>query len=146
MLKRGIFGTSSHLDVTTIFDGLEFQHTGLYPAGIPNTIWQIAQHMHLWVQLKVDMFDGREIELPEGHGFSNETFPPSEAFWEQFKLDYRSSILRIGELIETMDLTERYPIWGDLTALEIIGVMINHNSYHAAQVVAMRRVLGVWNR
>jgi len=144
MLKNGIRGTASHLDTVTVFDGLEYRFTGLYPTALPNTIWQVAQHMHLWVSLKVQLFEGREIILPEGHGFSVETFPPSEGFWEQFKLDYKAGILRIGELIETIDLAQRYPVWGNLTAAEIVEVMVNHNSYHAAQVVAMRRVLGVW--
>jgi uncharacterized damage-inducible protein DinB len=146
LLKRGIYGTASHLNTTEIFEGLEFRFTGLYASPIPNTIWQIAEHMHLWVRLKVDMFEGRSIVMPEGHGFGLQEAPESEEAWENFKKDYKASIDRIGELIETLDLEKRYPEWSNLTAAEVIGVMINHNSYHAAQVVAMRRVLGVWGK
>ena len=146
MLKRGVRGKSAHLDPTAVLDGLDYRFTGLYPTAIPNTIWQIAQHIHLWVYLKVELFEGREIVMPEGHGFSTETFPPSEEAWEKFKLDFKAAIIRIEELTDSLDLVKKYPIWNDYTAAEMIEVMITHNSYHAAQIVAMRRVLGVWNR
>lgn len=146
ILKQGVRGNKSHLDITTVFDGLDYRFVGLYPTAIPNNIWQIAEHMLLWVDLKVKLFKGEAIFLPDGHGFSTSSRPGSEAAWEQFKLDYRSAILQIESMIDTLDLAKRYPAWNDLTAAEIIEMMCNHNSYHAAQVVAMRRLLGVWPR
>ncbi len=146
LLKRGIRATHAHIDTTTVLDGLEFRFVGLYASPIPNTIWQVAEHMHLWVRLKIDLFEGMQIVFPEGHGFGPLDAPPSENAWEQFKLDFKADISRIEELVDTIDLQKRYPIWDNLTAAEIISMMHNHNSYHAAQIVAMRRVLGVWNR
>ncbi len=146
LLKRGIRATSSHIDPSTVLDGLEFRFVGLYALPIPNTIWQVAEHMQLWIKLKVDLFEGRPIAFPEGHGFGLSEAPASEQAWEQFKFDFKAALSRIEELVETIDLTKRYPVWDDLSAAEIVGMMHNHNSYHAAQIVAMRRVLGVWNR
>ena len=146
LLKRGIIGANSHPDVSTVFDGLEYPFTGIYASPIPNTIWQIAEHMHLWVKLKVDLFEGLQIIMPDGHGFGTMTVAKSAVEWNDFKLRHKASIARIYEMVDTIDLTRRYPVWGNLSAAEIIGVMINHNSYHSAQIIAMRRVLGVWNR
>ncbi len=145
-LKRGIRATSSHLDTTTVLDGLDFRFVGLYASPIPNTIWQIAEHMHLWVTLKVDMFDGKKIKMPEGHGFGTDAAPASEKKWEQFKVEFKAALIRMEEMVETMDLEKRYPEWDNLPFAEIVGIMHSHNSYHAAQIVAMRRVLGVWSR
>jgi len=146
LLKRGIRATGSHIDTTTVLDGLEYRFTGIYASPIPNTIWQVAEHMHLWVRLKVDLFEGKEIVFPEGHGFGTVEAPPSVEFWEQFKLDFIAAQVRVEEMIWTMDLQKRYPVWNNLTFAEIVGIMHNHNSYHTAQIVAMRRILGVWSR
>ena len=146
LLKRGIRGTSSHLDVTTVFDNLDFRFTGLYASPIPNTIWQVAEHMYIWIKLKVDLFEGKPIVFPEGHGFGTTEAPASQDAWENFKVDYTSALIRMEEMVDTMDLQKQYPEWNNLTFAEIIGVMHNHNSYHAAQIVAMRRILGVWTR
>ena len=145
-LKRGVRGSESHVDPAAVLDGLEYRFAGLFPTAIPNTIWQIAEHMHLWVRFKVEMFEGKHIVHPEGHGFGDDIAPASEEAWEAFKVEYKTAILRIEKLVETLDLEKHWPDWSNLTTMEIVVMMSNHNSYHSAQIVAMRRVLGVWNR
>lgn len=145
ILKRGIRGESAHLDPSTVLEGLSFDDARRTPPFVDMTIWHVALHMHFWVSLKVDLFEGKTIEMPGDHHFPPLAQDASVADWERLQHEFKTAISRIGELLETIDLNRRYPVWENLTAAEIVQMMVNHNSYHAAQVVGMRRQLGAWN-
>jgi uncharacterized damage-inducible protein DinB len=144
LLQHGIHGISAHPDVAEILDGVDFHTAGRALEPWSQSIWQVAWHMDAWARLKLDLFEDRQITWPQDNCFPPDSSPASPAVWEKFKSDFKELFVRMDGHIKGMDLTRRFKEWEGKSAAEMIGVMINHNSYHAAQVVALRRSLGVW--
>ena len=144
LLQSGIHGTSAHPDVAGILDGVDFKSAGMLLQPWSQSIWQVASHMDIWARLKLELFEGRPIEWPEGNGFPADPKPASPEAWDKFKADFKGLFARMEEHLRQMDLTRRFQEWDGRTAAEMLGVMINHNSYHAAQIIAMRKMMGIW--
>ena len=144
MLQQGVRGNSAHPDPLAIFDGVTWEMAGRTTTIYAHTIWQIAHHMHYWAQLKIILFQGGAVVLPSDDHFPSDPAPATPEIWEAFIHKYQDNLRTMETLLEVIELERRYPIWNDLTAAEMVMMMINHNSYHTAQIVAMRRALGIW--
>lgn len=131
-------------DPVDVFAGVDFATAGKRTTGYAFTIYELAVHMHHWAWLKTELFEGRDIVYPEDHHFPTESAPKSEKAWDVLKEEYRENILKITGHAASIDLTKRYPAWENKTVAEMLMTMINHNSYHAAQVVGIRKGLGKW--
>jgi len=144
LLQQGIHGLSAHPDVAEILDGVDFAAAGRVLEPWSQSLWQVAYHMDAWARLKLDLFEGKPITWPQDNCFPSSPSPASPEAWDKFKADFKGLFVRMDEHIKGMDLTCRFKEWDSKTAAEMIGVMINHNSYHAAQIVAMRKMMGMW--
>ena len=72
--------------------------------------------------------------------------PPSQAAWgksiQQFRRDAKAVQLLVAD--PKTDLFARIP-WGDgQTILREALLVADHNAYHIAQLVDLRRLLGAW--
>jgi uncharacterized damage-inducible protein DinB len=144
IIQTGLCGSNAMPDPADIFEGVDFASAGKRVTGYAFTLYELAVHMHHWAWLKAELFEGREIAYPEDHYFPAETAPKSAKAWEAIKEEYRENILKISGIATQIDLTRRFPAWENKTAAEMLMTMINHNSYHASQVVGIRRGLGKW--
>jgi uncharacterized damage-inducible protein DinB len=126
-------------------DGVDFETAGRRIRTMPHTIWQIAHHMHHWARLKVDLIEGRSILMPADNFYPEKSSPPAPDTWEVFKGNFKGMLIRMVNLVETIDLETRYPAWDNQTAFELIFSLIRHNFYHMAQIIFLRRLLGAWN-
>jgi len=82
---------------------------------------------------------------PEGY-WPKSPAPPSAAAWDDSVASFKREREKFKELTRhTKDLLAKVPTGKDNhTYLRAILLVIDHNSYHLGQLVAVRRALGVW--
>jgi len=145
-LNKGLHGVFSHPDPTTVLDDVDWETAGKRVSGMPHTLWQIARHIEAWAWAGIRKLQGAEFSdsrLGENY-FPAEDAPPSREEWETYKLALKQLPEELAKVAGEINPAQRFPEWYDITAAQVVMVVLTHTSYHTAQIVALRRLLGVW--
>lgn len=121
---------------------------GAKPAGFPHSAWMILEHLRLAQRDILEFSRNRKHASPKWpEGYWPETqAPPTAVAWSKSVEQFRSDLNEMKELVKDpkTDLFRKIP-WGDgQTVLREALLVADHNSYHIAQLVDVRRLLGVW--
>jgi hypothetical protein len=142
-------GGGAHAKFDEVVKNVPENLRGLKPQGLPHSAWMLLEHMRLaqWdilefsINPKYQSRDWPEDYWPEREG------PPSTAAWDKSVQQFRKDLKAMQDLVENpkTDLYARIP-WGDgQTILREALLAADHNAYHLAQIVDLRRLLGVWD-
>ena len=72
--------------------------------------------------------------------------PPSADAWEKSVAAVQAGTVEMIAMVETDDLTATLPWSKGHTLLREALLLADHNAYHAAEIILLRRLLGCWNR
>src|SRR5215469_2748121 len=141
-------GGHAHANFADAVQGLTPKLRGTRPAGFPHSAWMILEHLRL-AQADILEFSRNQKhespKWPEGYWPKTEAPPNAEA-WSQSVDQFQSDLNAMKELVKNpkTDLFARIT-WGDgHTILREALLVADHNSYHVAQLVDVRRLLGAW--
>ena len=141
-------GASAHADFDSAVSGFPVKLAGKQPAGAPHTAWQVLEHMRIaqWDILEFSR-NRRHVspDWPKGFWPVREA-PPSPAAWNTSIKRFRQDLKTMETLVANpkTDLHARIP-WGEgQTILREALLVADHNAYHLAQLVDIRRLLGAW--
>ena len=145
---RGVRGTWSHPDPVEVMDAVDSDAAGKRVEGMPHTIWQISRHMLQWGWMMVNKLKGNPIASwdAETNLFPEEDAPPSPDAWRANQMAMHELVAEAANLLKDVDPEVRFPKWDNISAADMLVILIGHNAYHTAQIVAMRRLLGVWEK
>jgi len=119
-------------------------------AGLPYSAWQLVEHIRIAQQDIVEFSDSKHGKYkpkkwPDAY-WPKESAPSSEGAWERSiaaikrDRDAMVALIRDGK----NDLAAPFP-WGDGQNLIREAILIvDHNSYHIGELLALRRLLGIW--
>lgn len=125
-------------------------HLRAEKAGLPYSAWQLLEHIRI-AQNDIVRFSTnsegsyREMSFPSDYWPRSAT-PPSAHAWDQSVASVISDRDFMVQLIgdRRQDLTAAFP-WGDgQNLLHEAILVIDHNAYHTGELVALRRLLGIW--
>ncbi len=141
-------GGAAHAKFEDVVKGLPAKLRGAKPAQFPHTPWMLLEHLRLaqWDILEFSR-NPRHVspDWPAGYWPKTET-PPNAAAWNKSVQQFRGDLQALQKLIANpkTDLFARIP-WGDgQTILREALLVADHNAYHLAQLVDLRRLLGAW--
>jgi hypothetical protein len=141
-------GGSAHARVEEAIAGIPAKLRGQKPAGLPHSPWMLLEHLRI-AQSDILQFScnrkHKSPEWPKGYWPRSEV-PPSAAAWNTSVRKFRQELKTMQNLVANpkTDLYARIP-WGDgQTILREALLLADHNAYHVAQLVNVRRVLGIW--
>jgi len=141
-------GGGAHAKFDDVIEDLPPNLRGTRPDKFPHTAWMLLEHLRL-AQRDILEFsrNSKHVspEWPKGYWPQTEA-PPSDAAWsksiQQFRRDLKAMQLLVAD--PKTDLFAPIP-WGDgQTILREALLVADHNSYHLAQLVDLRRLLGAW--
>jgi DinB family protein len=141
-------GGGAHAKFDDVIEDLPPNLRGTKPDRFPHTAWMLLEHLRLaqWDILEFSR-NARHVspEWPKGYWPPTEA-PSSDAAWgksiQQFRRDLKAMQLLVAD--PKTDLFGRIP-WGDgQTILREALLLADHNAYHLAQLVDLRRLLGAW--
>jgi Mn-containing catalase len=114
----------------------------------PHTAWMLLEHMRI-AQHDILEFSRnpkhKSPEWPDGYWPKTDA-PPTPAAWTKSIAAFRKDLKALETLV-TNPKTDLYaPLpWGDgQTVLREALLVADHNAYHVAQIVTLRRLLGAW--
>jgi len=129
--------------VLGVLQGVHADTASVQPIEDAHSIWEIVLHMTAWVNGVTDRLNGKEICI---EGAKDWPKPGStEAEWhltvDLLKAAYRDLVERVGKLTEG-ELAATAPT-GKFTRYTLILGVIQHNLFHAGQIMLMRKALGL---
>ncbi len=121
---------------------------GAYANGLPHTAWQLLEHLRVaqWDILEFSR-NPKHVspDFPAGYWPSTPA-PQDDDAWKKsirsFRRDQRAMMRLVSN--NRLDVHAPFP-WGDgQTLLREALLLADHNAYHLAQLVDLRRALGIW--
>jgi uncharacterized damage-inducible protein DinB len=146
-LIAGLRGGNAHAKLEEVVKNFPAEKRG-EKAGLPYSAWQLLEHIRI-AQHDIVSFSGnqdgkyKELTFPDDY-WPKAHVPPSAKAWDEAVSAVHADREKMVHLLETGGLTEPFP-WGNGQSLlhEAI-TLIDHNSYHTGELLALRRLLGIW--
>ena len=147
-LKELITKGNAHPPLWRAVDNIPELLRGVVPEELPYSIWQLVEH------IRIAQWDILEFSRNPKH--VSPKWP--EAYWPEERKpstdeDWHNSIEQIrghqAEFIalledESADLYKPFPHGNGQNLLREALVIADHNSYHTAEIIMIRRLLGNW--
>lgn len=147
-LEYLISGGGAHAKFDQVIKDFPAKIRGTRPKGFPHSAWMLLEHMRIaqWDILEFSRdASHKSPKWPEGY-WPKSAEPSSAAAWtksiEQFRADQKAMLDLVAD--PKTELFAKIP-WGDgQTILREALLVADHNAYHLAQIVDVRRLLGAW--
>jgi hypothetical protein len=149
-LVKFIHGGQAFAPLKAVLEKIPFKITGIVPDHLPYSIWQQVEHLRM---SQFDILDFSRNPDYKGMNWPADYWPKDPAPIEEETL--AKSIKQIFAdqeefiaLLEAKDC-DLYTsfAWGDGQNLLREAMLIaNHNGYHSAEIVLLRRLLGAWKK
>jgi uncharacterized damage-inducible protein DinB len=146
-LRKLLDWEDAHVSFDTVVEGIAPTLRGVVPEGLPYSVWQLLEHLRL-TQRDILEFcrNPAYVEPSPEEYWPRSTSPSSDAAWKASIKGFRDDRAELQKLAAdaTVDLHARIPHGTGQTYLRELLLVADHNAYHVAQVVAVRRCLGIW--
>jgi hypothetical protein len=141
-------GGGAHATFDQAIAGLPPKLRGRKPSGFPHTPWMLLEHMRIaqWDILEFSRNKKHKSPAWPGGYWPKTEAPPGAAAWNKSIRGFRKDLKTMQQLVKNpkTDLFARIP-WGDgQTILREALLVADHNAYHVAQLVDVRRLVGAW--
>lgn len=145
-LKKLLKGGTAHIGIKDATAGIPFNLLGERPHHLPYSIWQLVEHIRIaqWDMLEFSKNSSHKSPKWPDQYWPEETAPKDENTWnatlQQIDEDLKAFIM----LMQTRDLYEIIPNANGQSILREALQIADHNAYHIAEIVVIRRLLGIW--
>ena len=141
-------GGQAHATFEDAVKDLPAKLRGTKPDNFPHSPWMLLEHLRIAHHDILEFSRNENHESPnwpEGYWPKNPE-PPSADAWTKSINQFKSDMKAMQDLVNNSktDLFAKIP-WGDgQTILREALLVADHNAYHIAQLVDVRRLLGAW--
>lgn len=147
-LARMLDWQDAHAHFDAAVEGMPWTMQGVRPAGLPYSAWELLEHLRFtqWDILEFCRNPGyQEPSWPDDYWPASPT-PPDADSWAESVEAFRANRESLQELAadRSIDLFAPIPHGNGQTYLRELLLVADHNAYHVGQIVAVRKLLGVW--
>jgi hypothetical protein len=147
-LKGSLLGSHARITLEKALKGLKPTSRGKVPEGMPYSIWQLVEHIRIaqWDMLSFSYDPSHQSpEWPDGY-WIKDTAPASEKAWTDSLHQIKQDSEAFVRLLERpgADLFVAFAHGQGQSLLREALQIIDHNSYHTGEIVALRRIMGDW--
>ncbi len=147
-LEGLVRGEGAHVSVDGALEGLPEALRGRVPDGLAHSAWQLLEHLRIaqedLLQYALDP-EWTSPSWPDGY-WPADPQPASDAAWQDsvraFERDRELALSLVRDA--ERDLTAPLAHTPGHTLLRQLLLVADHNAYHGAQLVDVRRALGAW--
>lgn len=145
-LVKLLQGGGAHATLKKALAGLPADLRGAKVDHLPYTIWQLLEHIRIaqWDMLEFSK-DGahQSPKWPEEY-WPKESAPVSDAAWDNCVKQINNELAEFIDLVKKSDIYAPIPHGSGQTILREALQIADHNAYHMAEIIMIRRLLGVW--
>src|SRR5438034_11842392 len=147
-LAKALDWGKAHADFDKAVDGFPPRLRGRRVRGLPYTAWQLLDHLRIAQHDILDFStnaDYVEIAWPDDY-WPKEAAPPDARAWDRSVAGFRRDRAALKKLAANprVNLAKRIPHGRGQTLMREILLVIDHNAYHVAEIIVLRRLLGIW--
>jgi DinB superfamily len=141
-------GGGAHVHFMDALEGFPEGKYGVFANGLAHTGWQLLEHVRI-AQWDIVEFsrNAKHVspDFPGGYWPKTPT-PPSGAAWEESVAAFQRDLDAMVRLVQNprTDLFAKLSHGDGQTILREALLLADHNAYHLAQLVDLRRALGAW--
>ena len=139
----------AHSSLDNVLRGLAPELRGRRPNGLAHSAWELLEHIRITQRDLLEFVQNpdyeEKLEWPKDY-WPSSMAPGSEKAWNESLANWRKDRMALERFTtdSDVDLTTKIPRGTGQTYLRTILVALDHASYHLAQVVAVRQLLGAW--
>ena len=140
-------GGGAHAGLEHALDKLPAKLRRQKPDGLPYSIWQLVEHIRIaqWDMLQFCVDPKHQSpKWPEGY-WPDETEPANEQAWIASIEQIEADLARFIVLLKTEDIYKKIPGGTGQTILKEALQIADHNAYHIAEIIIIRRLLKAWH-
>jgi DinB superfamily len=143
-----IKGGGAHAKYEEVVAGIPAALCGQKPTGLPHSPWMLLEHLRIAQRDILEFSRNPKYVAPDWPNdyWPKGPVPPTALAWNKSIASFRKDLKSMQALVANpkTDLFARIP-WGDgQTILREALLVADHNAYHVAQLVDVRRLLGAW--
>jgi len=141
-------GGNAHVGLADALADIPSRKRGAYAKGLPHTAWQLLEHLRIaqWDILEFSR-NAKYVspDFPEGY-WPKTPSPPSDSAWLKSVKSLRNDLATLIRMVANPknNLNAAFPWGSGQTLLREALLLADHNAYHVAQLVDLRRALGIW--
>lgn len=145
-LKKILSGGGAHVGLIDATKDIPFALLGERPHGLPYSIWQLVEHIRIaqWDMLEFSKDGNHKSPKWPDEYWPNEVAPADKPTWDKTLKQIDEDLKSFIELVQEGDLYEPIPHGTGQTLLREALQIADHNAYHTAEIVVIRRLLGIW--
>jgi DinB family protein len=138
----------AHVNIDVAVEGIPPPLQGVRPEGLPYSPWELLEHIRLTQNDILNFCRNPAYEAPKwpDEYWPKATPPPTPDDWQQSVTAIRADRQALQSLTAdpALDLYAEIPHGEGQTYLREVLLVADHNAYHLGELVAVRRLLGVW--
>jgi len=145
-LIRLLEGGSAHAGFDDAIDGLPRELRGEKVDKLPYSIWQLIEHIRIaqWDMLEFSKHEKhRSPKWPDDY-WVKETGPADDEAWERSIQQINDDRNEFIDLLKKEDIYKKIPHGDGQNILREALQIADHNAYHVAEIIVIRRLLGAW--
>ena len=143
-----ILWEDAHGGFDSAVDGIPAASRGVVPDRFPHSAWQLVEHLRLAQADILDFcLDPAYVEPASMDEYWPPTAgPPRPGAWDASIAAFRRDREALQQMAAdpAIDLFARVPHGTGQTYLRELLLVADHNAYHVGQLIALRRMLGIW--
>ncbi|MFD0793559.1 DinB family protein [Mucilaginibacter litoreus] len=145
-LIKVIEGGGAHATLKDALDGIPANARGIKPNGLPYSIWQLAEHIRIaqWDMLQFSKDGSHQSPKWPDDYWPKDAAPADDAAWEKTVAQINTDRSEFISLIKSGDIYEKIPHGDGQNILREALQIADHNAYHTAEIILLRRLLGIW--
>ena len=147
-LAKALDWHDAHADFDTAVRDLPAELRGRRVRGLPHSAWEILEHLRL---AQHDILDFARNPRYQAPAWPDDYWPPSPQppaarAWDRSVAAFRRDRRALQKMAADphLKLSKRIPHGDGQTYLREILLVLDHNAYHVAELVVLRRLLGAW--
>jgi hypothetical protein len=138
----------AHADFDKVVKDFPPELRGKRVEGLPHSPWQVLEHLRLAQHDILDFSRNpnyKELKWPDDY-WPTSPEPPDSKAWDKSVTAFRRDRTAVKKLATdpNLRLTKKIPHGDGQTYLREILLVLDHNAYHTAELVTLRRLLGAW--
>ena len=149
-LSKLLRQSQSHVGLSRAVDGFPVALAGRQVEGFRHTAWELVEHLRLAAEDLVSYCrdaDYEKLGWPEGY-WPETTEPPTEEAWHESVRRLLDATESMAVMVEDQELDLFATLPSAETSyhhtLRAALILLDHNGYHAGQLVDLRLALGTW--
>lgn len=146
-LTKLLEGGGAHATLDDALEGLPPELRGVKPDNLPYSIWQLVEHIRIaqWDMLEFSRDPGHQSPKWPDDYWPKAAEPADEDMWQRSVDQIENDRNEFIDLLKSGDIYKRLDHGDGQTVLREALQIADHNSYHTAEIIIIRRLLKAWD-